>query len=173
MKSRKILIILTLTLAVIALAACRDTLPSDYRESAFFAEIRYEYAGDTFYAEVNVGPPSDTQGLRDIEIRFTSPKRLEGLCASRKNGISSVTLGSAEIKNEASAKGFLHAASLLIPSGEIKILEKFTENGLVFYRAESYTNGKTVSLMLDSDGAPNRISYEDTTLTVIRFSSKS
>ena len=172
MKSRKISAILALTLLVFLypfVSSCRDPLPHDYRASAFFAEIRYECGSEAYCAEVKVGSPSETGNARDIEIRFTSPPALVGLCVSQKGGMPSVTLGSADVKSQAAADRFLSIAKLLIADGNMKFVEKLEENGLVFYKAEISDTDKTLSLLLDVNGAPNRISCGDITLTVIRF----
>ena len=169
MKSRKISLILALMFLVFTLLSCRDTLPRDYRESAFSAEIRYEYGGETFCSEITVGMPSETENTRDIEMKFTSPPSLAGLCVSEKNGIPSVSLGSAKIKSEAAADRFLLAAKLLIHDGSMKFIEKTEENGLVFYKAEISDTDKTISLLLDINGAPKSVSCQDLTITVIRF----
>ena len=170
MKKRKILFILLISLLVFSFLSCRDTMPLDYRRSAFVAEIRYESGGESFCAEVSVGaPPSDTTVERDIKMRFTAPESLVGLCAERKNGISKVTLGSAEIESESAAQSFLRVAELLIFDGNLKFIEKYEENGLLFYRAEISGADKTVSLLLDNNGAPKRVSYCDLSITVIRF----
>jgi len=169
LKNRKISLILALLLLVFTFPSCRDTLPRDYREYAFFAEIRYEYGGDTFCAEVNVGVPSNAEQTRDIELRFTAPPTLAGLCVSQKSGIQRVTLGSADIKREAAAKGFLRAANLLIPDGSMEFIERFEENGLLFYKAEISSADRSISLSLDSNGNPKRVSCDDITVTVIRF----
>ncbi len=169
MKSRKISLILILILLVFTLLSCRDSLPHDYRKSAFCAEIRYEYGGETFCAEINVGVPSETGSTRDIEMKFTSPPSLAGLCVSEKNGIPSVILGSADVKSEAAANRFLLAAKLLIHDGNMNFIERSEENGLVFYKAEISNADKTISILLDSNGAPKRVSVGDITITVIRF----
>ncbi len=159
-----------ISLLVFPFSSCRDPLPRDYRSSPFFAEIRYECSGETFCAEVTIGaPPSDTKAKRDIQIRFTSPESLSGLCAERNGGAYKVTLGSAEVLSEAAAKGFLHAAELLMSEGELKFIEKYEENGLKFYKAEISGEDKTVSLLLDSNGTPKSVTCGDVTLTVIRF----
>ena len=169
MKSRKFSFILALTLLVFTLLSCRDPLPRDYREAAFFAEIRYEYGGEVFCADVNVGAPSETGGERDIEMKFTSPPSLSGLCVSEKDGYSRVILGSAEVKSETAADRFLFTAHLLIHEGNMKFTEKTVEDGLTIYKAEIFSADKTISLLLDSNGIPKLLSYDDIIITVIRF----
>jgi hypothetical protein len=172
LKSRKIPLIFALALALVLtlLSGCRDTLPCDYRDSPFLAEIRYACGKDTFCAEVTVGaPPSDTLAERDIEIRFTSPMSLAGLCAERKNGISKVTLGSADVKSEAAAEALLRAAELMIFEGELKFIEKYEENGLLFYRAEISGERGTLKLLTDSQGYPKKLYFGDTEITVVRM----
>ena len=169
LKSRKISLLLTLTLIALMIFSCRDTLPPDYRKRAFFADIRYEYGGETFCAEITVGAPTQTENTQDIDMRFTSPPSLEGLCISQKNQTTSIDIGSVDIKSEIAANRFLSIARLLIHSGSMNFIERSEKNGLVFYRAEISDGYKTVTVLLDSNGIPTNISCGDINITIIRF----
>jgi len=51
----------------------------------------------------------------------------------------------------------------------MEFIERFEENGLLFYKAEISSADRSISLSLDSNGNPKRVSCDDITVTVIRF----
>lgn len=154
------------------LAGCGAEAMPDYRSTPFRAEIRYELYGTVITAEIHAGNiESDVGSGRDVELNFTSPPELSGLCVRRVGGEVSMIRGETvvPISDIEAALGSLAAADLMACGGELCEIEKIEENGIAMRRARIYGEGGDIELLCDSAGVPKRISDGVLSVTVIRF----
>lgn len=154
------------------LAGCGVGSMPDYRDTPFRAEVRYEMYGTLITAEICAGNiESDVGTGRDVELNFTSPPELSGLCVRRVDGEVSMIRGETlvPISDIEAAMGSLAAADLMTCTGELCEIENIEENGVPMCRARILRERGAVELLCDRSGVPKRISDGTLSVTVIRF----
>ena len=157
------------------LESCAVKAMPDYRSTAFRAEIRYEMHEMVITAEIHAGNIVSNVGVkRDVELNFTSPPELAGLCVRRVGGEVNMIRGETvvPITDIDSALPSLAAVDLMTCDGELCEIEKTEENGIPMYRARIVGKNGNIELLCDGEGVPKRISDGKLLVTVIRFEAK-
>ena len=165
-------VLLTLGALLSALVGCGVEAMPDYRTTPFKAELRYEMYGTVITAEMRAGSiEGDTGSGRDIELYFTSPPELSGLCVRKAGGEISMIRGdtAVPISDNEAALYSLAAAELMTCEGELCKVEKIEENGVAMRRAVISAQRGDIDLFCDVAGVPKRITDGKLSVTVIRF----
>jgi hypothetical protein len=147
----------------------------EYTGDAFSASIEGNIGGFIFTADVKIGAPRASDGSsaplpRDLELIFRAPGTLSGVRAERKDGKITVTSGGMSIESSGAA-GWLKAAELLIPDGNVNDVETINENGARIAEIEiALEDGDILMIYVDCEtGFPVRAVCKDIEILVAGF----
>ena len=135
MRIRKIICVI---IALLVLSGCGkiDSEVLSYAERPFRASVQGQMNGLDFCADVEVSAPNES-GERNIRIRFMSPESLRGIVVTHDGKRLGVEADGVSIHDSA-AQGWLIAAQLLIPRGQVVSIKS------------SEDNPRTATVVLDS-----------------------
>ena len=169
---KKLFCLLLLPFCVfISFCGCQSSpsLP-DYRQSAFYAELRLITPSVTVSGYATVSLPKDS-AQRDVTLVFSEPKALEDVTLTRSNGIVSLQYDGLVLEEQA-LEALLFMVDLLTSSRERRIVSQTEEYGEPLILAELLPAGneKSYELYLDpNSGAPRMLRSEDITLVIRSF----